>query len=66
MSNKIISIEDQDGDSFYIERSYHSGSRELFLGANQVEGVFMNAFQVKQLRKALKRWLIDNGHKEAA
>lgn len=60
----IINLADRDNDTLVVEESCGKHGQEVFM-QTPIQGVFLSVNQVKQLRKSLKKWLIDNGHKEA-
>ena len=66
IGDEIFAVTDSDGDSFSIDHADTRYGSQLFVFCEQYDGVLLTPKAVKKLRKALKQWLIDNGHKEAA
>lgn len=59
---KLVSLCDEDNDCLSVEPSYADPTMRLFFSTSD-SGVFLDVKQIKKLRKVLKQWLIDNGHK---
>lgn len=57
----LIVLKDSDGDTLIVQDSYHNPGTEVFLETPH-NGVFLTPKKVKKLRKALKKWLRENGH----
>lgn len=62
----LLKLSDSDGDSLVLQEEYGTPGSRVYFHNPSDNGVFLTTSQIKQLRKVLKQWLIDNGHKEAA
>lgn len=56
---------DEDGDFLKVEEAYADPSLRLFFATTD-DGVFLDVSQIKELRKVLKQWLVEHGHKKGA
>lgn len=61
----LFVAKDFSGDSLLVETSESCPKDELFFNPSTVNGVFLSTAQIKELRKVLKQWLLDNGHKKS-
>ena len=59
---KLVSLCDEDKDCISVESAYADPTMRLFFSGSD-SGVFLDVKQIKNLRKVLKQWLLDNGHK---
>jgi hypothetical protein len=64
VSKELLRITDMDDDQLVVQESFAQPGLRLFLSV-MGEGVYLQVDDVKKLRKVLKNWLIDSGHKAA-
>lgn len=60
----LLTIIDADNDILRLQHEYGDEGKRLFIECAS-NGAWLTPKDAKALRKAINRWLIDHGHKEA-